>query len=83
MLQPYPNPFNPSTTIHFDLPKESHVTLKVFNTLGQEMMTVLDENKVAGGYDVRIDGSMFASGVYFYTLKVNGVSYFKSMILMK
>ncbi|MDI6804317.1 MAG: T9SS type A sorting domain-containing protein [Bacteroidota bacterium] len=66
--QNYPNPFNPSTTIHFSLPKESHVTLKVYNMLGQEVMTVLNEDKIAGRYDLKINGTLLASGVYFYRL---------------
>ena len=67
--QNYPNPFNPSTTVHFELPSAAHVTLKVYNVLGQEVMTVLDEEKAAGRYDVRIDASALSSGAYFYRLQ--------------
>jgi len=68
LSQNYPNPFNPNTTIHFELPKESQVTLKLYNVLGQEVLTVLDEQRVAGKYDVHIDASSLSSGVYFYRL---------------
>ena len=79
----YPNPFNPSTTIHFELPKESHVTMKVYNMLGQEVLVVLDEEKVAGRYDVRIDGSNLSSGVYFYSLHVGAFTETKKLLLLK
>ena len=69
LSQNYPNPFNPSTTVHFDIPVAAHVTLRVYNVLGQEIMTVLDEEKVAGRYDVRIDASALSSGAYFYRLQ--------------
>ena len=81
--QNYPNPFNPSTTIHFELPKESHITLKVYNMLGQEVLTVLDEEKVAGRYDVRIDGSSLSSGVYFYRLVAGDYISVKKFVLLK
>ena len=88
--QNYPNPFNPNTTIHFELPKESHVTFKVYNILGQEVLTVLNEVKVAGRYDIRLDGSELSSGVYFYRIQVypasGGAGTFidtKKMILLK
>lgn len=68
LWQNYPNPFNPSTTIHFELPKESHVTLKVYNMLGQEVLTVIDGQKIAGAYNLKIDGKYLASGVFFYRL---------------
>lgn len=66
--QNYPNPFNPTTTIHFELPIVSYVTLRVFNLLGQEVATLVDENKPAGKYDVKFNGENLPSGVYFYQL---------------
>jgi hypothetical protein len=83
LWQNYPNPFNPTTTIHFELPKESYVTLKVYNMLGQEVMTVLDENKLAGRYDLRIDGTMLASSVYFYRLVAGNYVSTRRFILIK
>jgi hypothetical protein len=83
LWQNYPNPFNPSTTIHFELPKESHVTLKVYNMLGQEVLTVLDEEKVAGRYDLRINGTTLTSSVYFYRLIASDFVSTKKFILLK
>jgi hypothetical protein len=83
LWQNYPNPFNPSTTIHFEIPKESYVTLKVFNMLGQEVLTILDEDKVAGRYEVKLDGSKLTSGVYFYQLKTGANIQTKKMLLIK
>jgi hypothetical protein len=81
--QNYPNPFNPSTTIHFELPVKSNVSLKVYNILGQEIMTVLNETKVPGSYDVRVDGSNLSSGVYFYRLQTNNYASTKKFLLIK
>ena len=83
LWQNYPNPFNPSTTIHFELPKESHVTLKVYSLLGQEVVTVLNEEKVAGRYDLRIDGTSLASSVYFYRLVAGDFIAVKKFVLLK
>lgn len=66
--QNYPNPFNPSTVISWQSPVSSWVTLKIYNILGQEVATLVDENKAAGKYDVQFDGSQLSSGVYFYRL---------------
>jgi len=70
LQQCYPNPFNPSTTIQYEIPKVNHVILKVFDVLGREVATLVNEQKPAGTYTVQFDGSGVASGVYFYRLSV-------------
>ena len=67
--QNYPNPFNPSTMISYQLSAVSYVTLKVFDVLGREVTTLVNEVKNPGNYEVKFDGSRFASGVYFYRLE--------------
>jgi hypothetical protein len=67
--QNFPNPFNPSTTIRFELPKASMVTLKVYNTLGEVVSTMLENAAYDGGtYDLSFDASRLASGIYYYQL---------------
>jgi hypothetical protein len=73
LFQNYPNPFNPSTTIRFGLPKKSHVILSVFNTLGQQVASLVEGEREAGYHEVRLDGSGLASGVYFYRIRVRNV----------
>jgi hypothetical protein len=82
-LNVYPNPFNPSTEIHFDLPENAHVELTIFNTLGQKVATLLDEARPAGSYRVQWDGSGMASGVYLYQLRAGNFTETKRMVLMK
>jgi hypothetical protein len=84
-----PNPFNPSTIIKYDLPEASHVTLTIYNTLGQEVATPVDA-VIEGGYmSAVVDASSFPSGVYFYRLQaqpMNGGSSFvdiKKFVLIK
>ncbi len=83
LAQNYPNPFNPATTVHFEIPKQSHVLLRVYNLLGQDVMTVMDEEKVAGGYDVRINGSSLSSGVYFYRLEAGDFAQTRKLVIVK
>ncbi len=74
LMQNYPNPFNPSTQLSFVISHSSLVTLKVYNTLGQEMATLLNNEEVdEGNYELSFDASSLTSGVYFYRLTVNGV----------
>jgi hypothetical protein len=66
--QNYPNPFNPATTIRYELPVTSVVTLKLYNTLGQEVMQIVDGEEQPGTHILRLDAGRLASGVYFYRL---------------
>ncbi len=81
--QNYPNPFNPSTEISYALTADVHVTLKVYNLLGQEIATLVDESKAAGRHTVSWNATGNASGVYFYTLQTDGFSATKKMVFMK
>ena len=81
--QNFPNPFNPTTTIHFELPKESYVQLKLYNILGQNVLIILDENRPAGMYDVQVNAGNLASGIYFYRIKAGNFVQTKKMVLMK
>jgi hypothetical protein len=81
--QNYPNPFNPTTSIEFQNPKLGYVSLKVFNLLGQEVATLLNEQKAQGTYRVMWDASGLASGVYFYRLHGDGFVATKKLLLMR
>ena len=70
LAQNYPNPFNPSTTIRYGLPNRSHVTLTIFNTLGQQVAQLVNTDMTAGYYEVKFDGGGLSSGVYFYRIQV-------------
>jgi outer membrane protein assembly factor BamB len=83
LSQNYPNPFNPVTEISFTIPNTSYLTLTVFNALGQEVVTLVDEKREAGNYRVTWDGSGFPSGVYFYRLETEGFAKTMKMLLMK
>lgn len=83
LYQNYPNPFNPSTKIDYAISKSGFVSLKVYDILGREISTVVNEHKDAGYYSVTFDGSQLSSGVYFYRLESNGFSDTKRMIIMK
>lgn len=81
--QNYPNPFNPSTTIKFAIPQQSNVTLKVYNMLGQEVATLVNEQMNAGSYNVDFDASSLSSGIYFYSIQAGQFNVTKKMMLIK
>ena len=81
--QNYPNPFNPVTNLEFGISKLGFVTLKVYNSQGKEVATLVNEIKPAGRYDITFNGSNFSSGVYFYKLETNGFIETKKMLLIK
>ena len=81
--QNYPNPFNPSTVISYALPKDGYASIKVYNALGKEVATLVNENKKAGYYETRFDGADFASGLYFYKIEANGFAQTRKMLLIK
>jgi hypothetical protein len=82
-LQNYPNPFNPSTTISYNLLGKNFVTLKVYDVLGKEISTLVNEKKPAGTYGINFNTVGLGSGVYFYQLKAENFMETKKMILMK
>jgi hypothetical protein len=81
--QNYPNPFNPVTEIKYDVPKNTHVTLKVYNVLGAEVATLVDADQKANFYTVSWDARDLASGVYFCTLTAGDFKAVKKMVLLK
>ncbi len=83
LAQNYPNPFNPSTLIRYQIPEPGHVTLILYTIVGQEAIKLVDSDQPAGYYDVMVNASGLASGVYFYSLNVNGMSITKKMALVR
>jgi hypothetical protein len=81
--QNYPNPFNPSTTIEFALPHSGFVTLKVYNVLGEEVASLLNEDHPAGTFKATWDASGMPSGIYFYRLTAGKFVQTKKMVLMR
>jgi len=81
--QNYPNPFNPSTTIHFSVPTSEFVTLKVFDVLGNEVATLVNEEQPAGNYEIEFSPAGLSSGIYFYKLHAGSFVETKKMILIR
>ena len=81
--QNYPNPFNPSTKIKFSIPEIGHVTLKVYDVLGNEIATLVNEEKQAGSYEIKFDATQLSSGIYFYKLQAGDFVETKKMILLR
>jgi hypothetical protein len=97
LFQNYPNPFNPTTTIRFTIPtsplnptpyqgeehRERLIKLKIYDVLGNEIVTLVNEEKPTGEYEVEFNGSNLSSGIYFYQLRTNNYISTKRMILLK
>lgn len=83
LYQNYPNPFNPNTTIKYQIPTSSRVVLKVYNILGKEVASLVNEVKESGIHSVNFDASTLSSGVYIYKISSNESVQTKRMILIK
>ena len=83
LQQNYPNPFNPTTNINFSIAEAGSVTIKVYNTLGAEITTLVSENMSAGNHVVTFEATDLPTGIYFYSLNSNNVSMTKKMLLLK
>ncbi|HED36680.1 MAG TPA: T9SS type A sorting domain-containing protein [Ignavibacteria bacterium] len=83
LSQNYPDPFNPTTTINYTVPKNSFVIIRVYDILGNEVTTLVNEEKSVGNYNVQFNGSNLASGIYFYSMHAGNYVETKKLILMK
>lgn len=83
LSQNFPNPFNPSTTIKFQIPKDGFVTLKIYDVLGKEIATLVNEEEASGNYKVDFNASQLSSGIYFYRIQAGEFSQTKKMILLR
>ena len=81
--QNQPNPFNPTTTIKYKLTSSGHVSLKIYDLIGKEVTTLVNEVKNVGTYSVEFDASAYSSGIYFYKVETNGFTSVKKMMLVK
>jgi len=79
----YPNPFNPATTIRYDVAAQVDVSVQVYNVLGQKVRTLVDEQQTPGSYSVRFDGRNLSSGMYFIQLRAGDVRRIQKMTLLK
>ena len=83
IYQNKPNPFNPTTTINYQIPQSGFVSLKIYDILGKEIATLVNEEKSTGSYEVKFDGSKLPTGIYFCTIKVGNFIQTKKMMLLK
>ncbi|GAH41396.1 unnamed protein product, partial [marine sediment metagenome] len=81
--QNYPNPFNPQTTIGFNLPVAGQVSLTVYNTIGQKIVTLVDQQMKAGEHSVIWNASSVSSGIYFYKIQMDNRVQVRKMVLLK
>jgi hypothetical protein len=83
LSQNYPNPFNPATNIKYTIPKAGNVSLKIYDVLGKEVVTLVNELKQPGVYNVDYNASNLSSGIYFYRLEAGDFTAVKKMMLIK
>jgi hypothetical protein len=83
VVRAVPNPFNPQTTISYTLPENARVELKIFDVLGREVVSLIDDFEQAGTHSVSFDGSLLASGVYFYRLVADQFTATKKLLLLR
>jgi Secretion system C-terminal sorting domain len=83
LMQNYPNPFNPTTTVKYSIPELSFITIKVFDVLGNEIATLVNEEKLAGSYEVEFKATTLPSGIYFYKLQAGSYVETKKMALLR
>ncbi|HEY6435169.1 MAG TPA: T9SS type A sorting domain-containing protein, partial [Ignavibacteriaceae bacterium] len=83
LSQNYPNPFNPTTTISFSIPSSTFTSLKIYDILGNELATLVNEVKPAGNYKVNFNAASLSSGTYFYRLSTEKFTQAKKMILLR
>jgi len=83
LSQNFPNPFNPSTIINFSVPKQSNVTLIIYDVIGNEVTALVDEEKSIGNYSVEFSALNHSSGIYYYQMRTDGFIQTKKMILLK
>ena len=83
LSQNYPNPFNPVTTIKYGIPKTSNVLIRIYDVLGNEVLTIINEKKSPGVYSESFNASNLSSGVYFYKIEAGSFTDVKKMVLIK
>jgi hypothetical protein len=83
LSQNYPNPFNPTTTLQYSIPENGIVKLSIYNLLGEQVTTIVNDYKEAGNYQIEFDASELSSGIYYYRLQANSLVKTRKMILMK
>src|SRR5690606_38610079 len=81
--QNYPNPFNPSTTIKFAIPESGVYSLKIYNSLGEEVVELFNKKLETGFYDIDFDASQLSSGMYIYNIKGSNINLSKKMMLLR
>ncbi|MCP5061213.1 MAG: T9SS type A sorting domain-containing protein [Ignavibacteriae bacterium] len=83
LSQNYPNPFNPSTAIRYTIPSNEFVTLKIYNILGSEITTLVNQKQASGSYEVLFNTTDLPSGIYFYQISTSSFTQVKKMLLLK
>jgi len=81
--QNYPNPFNSTTTIKYSIPQQGLVTIKIYNAIGEEIVTLINKEQPVGNYDVEFNVTSLPSGIYFYRLKAGSFVETKKMVLLR